>query len=185
MQVFPDLQLGFLNGWIPLAVMFLTLGVLSRSFPKDVRQRLYDRSGWSQEHRRIATLSLPFGLTGLVLVVLSPLKIGEPVFFIGAVVYLVGTVSFVMALLDFRNAPPGKPATSGLYRWSRNPQIFSSALAVLSTGLMVGSLVAILLLSVRIVLNHFRVLGEERACLSKYGDEYRAYMKKVPRYILY
>ena len=29
-----------------------------------------------------------------------------------------------------------------------------------------------------------RTLAEETACLEQYGDSYRAYMKRVPRYLL-
>jgi protein-S-isoprenylcysteine O-methyltransferase Ste14 len=29
---------------------------------------------------------------------------------------------------------------------------------------------------------HLQILAEERLCLAQYGDRYRAYMAKVPRY---
>ncbi len=34
-------------------------------------------------------------------------------------------------------------------------------------------------------LYHFRVLGEERACLSSYGESYQDFMARVPRYFLF
>jgi protein-S-isoprenylcysteine O-methyltransferase Ste14 len=30
---------------------------------------------------------------------------------------------------------------------------------------------------------HFRLLGEETACLAQYGTEYGDFMKRVPRYL--
>jgi protein-S-isoprenylcysteine O-methyltransferase Ste14 len=31
---------------------------------------------------------------------------------------------------------------------------------------------------------HFRILAEEGTCLRQYGDSYRVYMERVPRYFL-
>jgi protein-S-isoprenylcysteine O-methyltransferase Ste14 len=181
-ELFPELQLGFANGWLSVVAFFFLYGLLLLYFRQQVRRRLYDRAGWTQGQRIASAVGLPFALVGIVLIVLTPLKIGQPIFLVGLVVYLLGTLAFVRSLFDFRNAPKNQPATAGLYRWSRNPQWVAFALVILSTGLMVGSWVAIGFLSVRIVLNHYRILGEERACLQAYGDTYREYMHKVPRY---
>jgi protein-S-isoprenylcysteine O-methyltransferase Ste14 len=34
------------------------------------------------------------------------------------------------------------------------------------------------------VLEHFGILAEEEVCLKLYGEAYRAYLKRVPRYFL-
>jgi protein-S-isoprenylcysteine O-methyltransferase Ste14 len=99
--------------------------------------------------------------------------------------YVLGFVGFVMALFNFKYTPMNQPVTEGLYRFSRNPQWVMFAIVMLSTGIAVGSGIAVLLLSVRIVFNHFRILGEERACLEQYGDAYREYMERAPRYMLF
>ena len=183
MELFPELQLGWLNGWIPLAAFYLVFILLLRLFPQDVVRRLYDRSGWTQEQRILGAVGLPFALAGLVLIIFTPLKMGQPVFLLGSAMYGLGLVGFVTALFDFRNTPPDRPVTGGLYKYSRNPQWVTFATALLGTSVAVGSWSAFLLLGVRVVFNHFRILGEERSCLKQYGDVYGGYMESVPRYL--
>lgn len=35
------------------------------------------------------------------------------------------------------------------------------------------------------VLGHYGILAEEEVCLQQYGDDYRAYMQRVPRYFVF
>lgn len=182
MELFPELRLGLANGWLPLAVFYLVYGLLLLTMPSSVRQRLYDRTGWTEKQRYASAIGLPFALIGLLLIIITPLKLSRPIFPIGLAIYLLALIAFVRSISDFRNTPEGQPATEGMYRWSRNPQWVAFSLVVLSTALMVGSLAAIGFLSIRIALNHFRILGEERRCISIYGDTYLEYMKRVPRY---
>jgi protein-S-isoprenylcysteine O-methyltransferase Ste14 len=35
------------------------------------------------------------------------------------------------------------------------------------------------------VIYHLQILAEEQACLEQYGDRFRAYMDRVPRYFLF
>jgi protein-S-isoprenylcysteine O-methyltransferase Ste14 len=50
---------------------------------------------------------------------------------------------------------------------------------------MVGSWIVLALLLIRIVMNHFRILGEEKALEVQYGDAYLEYKKSVPRYFVF
>jgi protein-S-isoprenylcysteine O-methyltransferase Ste14 len=72
-----------------------------------------------------------------------------------------------------------------LYRISRNPQWVAFAVILLGFSLMVGSWTVLALLSVRLALNHFRILGEERALEAQYGDDYLKFKRSVPRYFLF
>ena len=56
---------------------------------------------------------------------------------------------------------------------------------MLGFSLMVGSWTVLALLIVRIVMNHFRILGEERALQDQYGESYRIYKESVPRYLIF
>ena len=47
-----------------------------------------------------------------------------------------------------------------------------------------GSWIAFLLIAIGIVGAHYKVLAEEKACLQVYGESYRNYMDRVPRYFL-
>ena len=54
MELFPELKLGITNGWLPLAVFYTMYGLLLLILPKSVRQRLYDRAGWTKNQRYAA-----------------------------------------------------------------------------------------------------------------------------------
>ena len=79
MELFPDLSLGLLNGWIVLVLLALTEGICFAVFPKDVVQRLWDRSGWSQKQVIFTVLGKLCALAGLVLLVFTSLKTGSTV----------------------------------------------------------------------------------------------------------
>ena len=89
----------------------------------------------------------------------------------------------IIALFDYRRTPAGRPVTRGLYRFTRNPQWLSLAAMLLGCCLAIGSCAAILLLLMAACFYHFRILGEERACLASYGSEYEDYLRRVPRYL--
>jgi protein-S-isoprenylcysteine O-methyltransferase Ste14 len=185
MELFPDLGFGLLNGWIALAMLSLTQGVCFAVFPKDVVKRLWDRSGWSQKQVVFTVLGKLCALVCLVLLVLTPFKLGSVVFWIGAAVTAVGLVGLVTALLSFRNTPFDQPVAQGLYRVSRHPQIVMSAVVLLGGAIAIGSWAAVLALVAARVLGHFGIVAEEEACLKQYGDSYREYMQRVPRYLVF
>ena len=122
MTSFPKLALGWLNGWILLVVYGVVFGAVVKSFPKEVVDRLYDRSHWTLRQRRLTLVGKGLSFALFVLIALSPLRIGHPIFMVGLVVFAVGLIGVVVALFNFKATPPGQPATTGLYSVSRNPQ---------------------------------------------------------------
>jgi protein-S-isoprenylcysteine O-methyltransferase Ste14 len=185
MALFPPLRLGWLNGWIPIVVFYAVFIVLLKIFPKETVERLYDRSHWTKQQRTISGIGLPFALAGMVLILFTPLKIHQQVFWAGFVFYLLGFVGFLVALQNFNTTPLAEPVTKGLYRISRNPQWVAFAITLIGASLMVGSWTILGLLMVRVIMNHFRILGEERALEIQYGDSYLVFKESIPRYFLF
>lgn len=185
MELLPGLQLGWLNGWLPLVVLYGAFGILLIIFPREVVRRLYDRSGWTQRDYVRRVFGVLIMLAWFALTIYSPLKLGEPVFWFGSAVYALGYIGFVVALVNYRNTPGDRPVTEGLYRFSRHPQIVTLLLAFLGISLATGSWTAVLLLVVSAPLMHVRILAEERACLAQYGDAYQAYLNSIPRYFVF
>lgn len=185
MELIPALEIGWLNGWIPLSLLILVEGLSLVIFPKDVVGRLFDRSSWDNQQKTFTVIGKLFSLACLILIVLTPLKTGSAAFITGTTLYTLGLVGLVVAMYEFKNTPLGQPVTRGLYRVSRHPQIVT--LFVLSLGMCVaiGSWLALLMLVMSRIIQHFGILAEEQACLALYGDSYRAYMKRVPRYFLF
>jgi protein-S-isoprenylcysteine O-methyltransferase Ste14 len=186
MQLFPTLRLGLLNGWLLAAILYLLFGVLLVLFPRPVVARLYDRSGQPERGLAQRLLGVLLFLTWLLLSVLSPLRTGTVPFAVGLTIYGLALAGFVGALVSYAKTPLDQPVTSGLYRVSRHPQQFMISMAFLGISIAMGSWSAVLLICVGVVGAHFaNILPEEKACLEQYGDSYRSYMKRVPRYFLF
>ncbi len=182
MDWIPPLRLGWLNGWLPALVYAVVLSGTIFRFPKDVRRRLFDTSAWTPSQKLTRVLGGALAITLIALMTLSPLKIGHPLFIVGGILYVLGLWVVVVGLFNFRDAPPDRPATNGLYRMSRNPQSLGLGLLGLGICLAIGSWLALLLFAAAARIYHQRVLAEEQACLQQYGDSYRRYMESVPRY---
>ncbi len=74
--------------------------------------------------------------------------------------------------------------TTGIYKWSRNPQYVGWFMCLLGISLIGRSGLAFLFSAVLIIGIHlFVVLLEEPYLESVLGDEYRLYKLKTPRYI--
>jgi protein-S-isoprenylcysteine O-methyltransferase Ste14 len=185
MQLFPALEIGWLNGWVLLAFEFLIQGSLLLIFPKDVVARLFDRSGWSVKQKRYTIIGKVFSLACLVLIILTPLKIGSSVFILGLILYAIGLAGLVVAMLNFKDTPPDQPVTKGVYKISRHPQIVSLFFIFLGICLAIGSWAAFSALLLSRLFQHLGILAEEEVCLHQYGESYRAYMQSVPRYFLF
>jgi protein-S-isoprenylcysteine O-methyltransferase Ste14 len=185
MELNPTLEIGLLNGWILLIIEFIIEGGLLLVFPKDVVARLFDRSGWSKKQKVFTILGKVFSLACLLLIVLTPLKIGTSVFIVGILLYVVGLVGLVVAMFNFRDTPLDQPVTIGLYGVSRHPQITAIFILFFGICLAIGSWIALFALVMSRLFQHFGILAEEEICLKRYGEPYRAYMERVPRYILF
>lgn len=185
MELLPDLTIGWLNGWLVIILLALADGILFLTFPKKVVRRLFDRSGWSQRQQAFTIVGKLCGLVCLTLLTLTPLKIGSPVFVMGMILTVFGLFGLVEALFDFRNTPLDEPVTRGLYRFSRHPQIMMSSVVLLGGCIAIGSWVAVAFWAVARLMEHFGIVAEEQVCLKQYGEAYRAYLKRVPRYFLF
>ena len=135
-------------------------------------------------------------VVGFVLNFFMPLGLLAHVLFLGRIV--VGAIAFIAGLgmvtgatRIFRrigtNARPSQPtlalATIGMFTWSRNPMYVGGSLALL--GIAIGfalDWVTLLLVASLPLVHYGIILREERYLERKFGDEYRRYKTKVPRY---
>ncbi len=185
MELLPTLRLELLNGWLLLALLALTDGVLFLAFRKEVVVRLFDRSGWTQRHIVLTVIGKLFALASVVMIIFTPLKIGSSVFIVGALMVGLGLIGLVKALFDFRNTPPDHPVTSGIYRVSHHPQNVASSLVFLGCTIAIGSWLAVFLFVVARLFLHANLVAEEDVCFRRYGEAYRDYTDRVPRYLLF
>jgi protein-S-isoprenylcysteine O-methyltransferase Ste14 len=182
MTFLPEFRLGWSNAWVYLLVFYASFGILLWRFPSDVVRRLYDRTGWTPAMVQLARWARLFGVANIVLLLLTPLAWGRPPLYAGTVMFILGMILFIAALLDFRRTPQDQVITRGLYRFSRNPQAVGLLLALLGVAVATGTWLTVLLWAIMALLMHRRILAEETSCYLLYGESYADYKARTARY---
>jgi len=85
--------------------------------------------------------------------------------------------------VNFATNPLDEPVTKGLYRYSRHPMYLTQFLMFIGVGIASASWVFLLLSVLRTIASFMLMTPEESFCLEKYGNTYREYMNKTPRWI--
>jgi protein-S-isoprenylcysteine O-methyltransferase Ste14 len=92
-------------------------------------------------------------------------------------------IFYALVFAAFARTPPEKLVTGGIYRYSRNPMQLSIFLLVLGIGIATASWVFLLLAVLFTLIPLLWLEPEERHLLKFYGDTYRDYTNKTPRWI--
>jgi len=111
-------------------------------------------------------------------------------FWIGLGIIVFGHVVNSLAYSAMREHPEEKKVVVdwGIYKVTRHPHFYHgviTTLGVIVMGWNTGSMVYMFLwlyFVLDIIFNHFAILREEKAAITKFGQEYVDYMKRVPRY---
>jgi len=110
---------------------------------------------------------------------------------VGAIAFIAGLGMVTGATRIFRrigtNARPSQPtlalATSGVFSWTRNPNVCGRQARAPRLAIGFALDWVLLLVVVSLPLVHYRIiLREERYLERKFGNEYRRYKTKIPRY---
>ena len=107
---------------------------------------------------------------------------------------LVGVYLLAQALISFRRnkttfnpvdlSKSQKLVVAGLYRVTRNPMYLGLASILISICLYLEELSAFLALPLFLLsMTEWQIKAEEKALMELFGDDYRAYMKKVRRWL--
>ena len=123
-----------------------------------------------------------------------PLKelLASPWNYLGLLPLVAGLVMTATSARAFKKAGtavvPFETSTAlvldGWYRMTRNPMYLGLVLILTGLGVFLGSLGALLPLPVFIAILHFRfIVGEEQFLEGIFGDPYRAYRRRVRRWI--
>lgn len=186
MTFFPEWTLAWDNAfWFTLVALSASF-VLALVFPRDFRKRVFTmpkfESTWGRIAKRLNMFCLLF-LLGLPL--LTPIRADGPWFVPGVVLFFAGLVFYVAALLNYASTDPDRPVVKGVYRFSRNPQQMTTIMMWIGVGLATGTLLFICICLLQLVLAYPTFLVQEEFCIARYGQEYRDYMEKTPRYALF
>ncbi len=169
MSFVPIFQAGIWNAWI-LTLTFLLVRIV---FSGRVTQKT--------EGKINTCIS---GMLYLLFIysIFVPLPLGTAWFYIGIAILMLGTVLFVIAGLSWANNSPQEPVTKGLYRYSRHPYYVTMLIQLTGIGIASASWIFLLLSLVLIVPLNYLMRREEAFCLKVYGDTYREYMNRTPRW---
>ncbi len=185
MSLVPEFELGLWNAWI-LVLSFLLLFTVW-----EILNRLRGQKGpnrpstppHNEKEKKLYSISQLIFWASVIYSVFLPLKLGTVWVYAGLLVYLFGMIFTTVAGMNLDNTPMKRPATEGLYRVSRNPIYLGTFLIFIGIGIACASWLFLLLMAIFIVLYDILIAPEERWCLEKYGNAYREYMNRTPRWI--
>jgi protein-S-isoprenylcysteine O-methyltransferase Ste14 len=154
---------------------------------------------WPAIGTTLFVLVVPGTVIGLVPFWLSGWRVEEPLFgwlalrWAGAGVFFCGLPVFIDFLLQFVRqghgtpapiAPPRNLVVTGSFRYLRNPGYLGVLSLIVGQGLYFGSGgILIYAAGVALAFHLFVVLYEEPELRRRFGAEYEAYRRQVPRWI--
>lgn len=116
------------------------------------------------------------------------LRLSGALVFVLGLAFLVGAVRVLKELGT--NIKPSLPATAladtGMFRWTRNPMYVGGSLIMLAIALVFAiDWLLVLFVPSQLVLFYGVIRPEERYLASAFGDRYRSYAARVPRYLAF
>jgi protein-S-isoprenylcysteine O-methyltransferase Ste14 len=141
----------------------------------------------------IATIALGFALQwafplGLLVQFdqVDRVVIGLGLFVIGALISSSGSVTLARSAT---NVLPSKPTlkivSKGIYGWTRNPIYVGGSFAMVGIAVAFAlDWLVLLQIPAHLILHYGIIRREERYLEQKFGEEYRSYKARVPRYLL-
>ena len=178
MSLIPAFEIGVWNAWIPTTLLFLFI-MLSGLLPKDIGKRITP----TKEDSKTRRVMLIVFFIMIIYSIFLPLKLGTIWFYAGLAVYIIGFIISSAALFSIAVTKPGEPFTTGMYRYSRHPIALGTLIPMIGAGIASASWLFLLFSVFLMVISHFLAINEESATTKKFGDVYKKYMARTPRWI--
>jgi protein-S-isoprenylcysteine O-methyltransferase Ste14 len=188
MSFIPAFEIGVWNVWIFMAawVFFHVVPLDWPIFRYDIKA-MFKKSTASPSYNKTEKIINNFGtVVWIILFIYSiflPLPLGTPLLYAGIALFVVGLIIFEIASIPWATTPFDEPVTTGICRYSRHPIWVGVFVQYVGIGIASASGLFLLLTIVLIILSIAIVPAEEQLCCEKYGDAYREYMNKTPRWI--
>jgi protein-S-isoprenylcysteine O-methyltransferase Ste14 len=187
MLLIPAFEIGIWNAWILQVIFYLSMFIPDLFLDKEARKKSKRMSQFPPFKRteKILALSTHAFIMPVVLIysIFLPLKLGTAWLYVGLAIFAAALVISLTALFNIASAPADKPITSGVYKISRHPMYFSGFLMFVGVGISCASWAVLLLALIWIVFWRKAVPVEEKFLIDKYGDDYRDYLTRTPRWI--
>ena len=118
--------------------------------------------------------------TDIFAINMFPPTIGELVV-IGWTVFGIGVLLYIMSVLTLRRKGVDKIIDTGIYGIVRHPMYLGAMMMFFSHVLLGQNWLAAIGSAVAIVCCYMIILSGDQRNIEKFGDEYKRYMKEVPR----
>jgi len=181
MSLIPEFELGLWNAWIfmvpSLLVMLLSIFLFKEKGAPAPSMRL------SKTKLSFCLISKFIYFAAVVYSVFLPLELGTIWFCMGLPIALIGLAGNMITVADWAKTPVGEPVTRGLYRFSRHPIYVTEVLLLLGVSIASASWVFLLFPIIIGVGAVYFIKMEEAQCIGHYGNAYREYMNRTPRWI--
>jgi protein-S-isoprenylcysteine O-methyltransferase Ste14 len=188
MSFIPAFEVGVWNLWI-----FMVAWVFFHVVPLDWPVFRYDikamfRKGaasppYNKSEKAINNLGTVVWVILFIYSIFLPLPLRTPSLYAGIDLFIVGLVIIETAKVPWVKTAISEPVTTGLYRYSRHPTYIGVFVQYIGIAIASASGLFLLLIVVQIALSVAVVPAEERFCLEKYGNAYREYMNRTPRWM--
>jgi len=183
MSLIPAFQIGVWNAWIFVLYAILAICIIP-VFNKSANQTGDHSAILNNKEKRILLSYHIIFLVQCLYSIFLPLKLGTAWFYAGLVVAFLGLVFYTSGIMSLATTHiTEEPMTKGAYRFSRHPMYVSSSIMFLGVGIACASWLFILLTIAYAVLSLISSIAEERFLLLHYGDSYRQYMSRTPRWL--
>jgi len=183
MQLIPVFKIGILNAWIFTVIFFVPTIIML--FNKEAYKKLGTPPDMklSKSEKIVGQFVNIVCYAAFVYSIFLPFKLGTAWFYIGLFIFLLAIVVLITVFISFITTPINKPVTKGIYNYSRHPGYLSHFLTFIGIGIATASWIILLVAIIFFILGNIIANTEERYCKEKYGDTYREYFNKVPRWI--
>jgi protein-S-isoprenylcysteine O-methyltransferase Ste14 len=185
MSLVPAFELGVWSAWIFILPQILIIIISQMILGKrETFESAEELTQHTEMEKKVSKISWLMIIGSWIYSIFLPLKSDTAWFYAGCLLYLLGIIFYIMSNLAFTSTPIEKPVTKSVYRISRHPINFGLFLMLVGIGIACASWIFLLCGILFMILMHFFWLpSEERWCLEKYGDAYREYMNRTPRWI--
>ena len=187
MSLYPVFEIGIWNAWILQVIFYLSMFIPNIFLDKEARKNSKRMSQFPpfKKTEKILALSTHVIIMPVVLIysIFLPLITGTAWLYAGLLIFAVSLLVSISSLFAIASAPADQPVTRGMYRFSRNPMYFSGFLMFAGVGLSCASWIVLLLAIIWLVFWRIAIPSEEKFLIRMYGESYRDYMNRTPRWI--
>jgi protein-S-isoprenylcysteine O-methyltransferase Ste14 len=186
MSLIPAFKIGVWNAWIfivPYFFMNFGLTFLLKAF-KNRKSTFWAFPQYNRLEKMYLLLFYVIQIGLSVYSIFLPLAVGTAWLYAGLFVYLLGIAFLSLTMRTFTTTPVDKPNTAGIYRITRHPWYIGLLGIYIGVGIASASWVYILANIIWIpIIRNLLMVVEERECCERFGDIYREYMNRTPRWI--